>query len=165
MVRRFVSVIPLLFGLCFLVLAACEQRAGATISEAQVPALKPGLARVWFVRGSISPNPSVQGFSPMIYVNGAQIAPIRLGTVFYRDFAPGTYRFTVQTFGLPTNQATTLQLASGTVEYLNVDWVGSWTQGYPNGGWGFAPNTFAILTMSTRIAQAYLPTLAYLGER
>jgi hypothetical protein len=164
-VRRSVPTIPILLALCFFVLAACEQHAGATISEAQVPPLKPGLARVWFVRGSISPNPAVQGFSPMIYVNGAQIAPIPLGTVFYRDFTPGTYRFTVQTFGLPTNQATTLQLASGTVSYLDVDWVGSWTQGFPNAGWSFAPNTFAILTMSTRVAQAYLPTLAYLGER
>ena len=70
-----------------------------------------------------------------------------------------------QPFGLPTGQATTLQLAPGTGAYLNVDWVSSWTQGYPPASWNFAPNTFAILKMPTQVAQAYLPTLGYLGER
>jgi hypothetical protein len=37
--------------------------------------------------------------------------------------------------------------------------------GYPEAGWSFAPNTFAILTMSPQVAQAYLPTLTYLGQR
>jgi len=101
----------------------------------------------------------------MIYVNDAAVAPIAQGTAFYRDFAPETYRFTVQPFGLPTGQATTLQLAPGTQTYLQVDWVASWTQGYPPASWNFAPNTFAILTMGPQVAQAYLPTLGYLGER
>lgn len=101
----------------------------------------------------------------MIYANGAPVAAIPLGTGFYRDFAPGTYQFTVQPFGLPTGQATTLQLAPGTGAYLDVDWVSSWTQGYPPASWNFAPNTFAILTMPKQVAQAYLPTLGYLGER
>jgi hypothetical protein len=155
---------PMLLGLCMILLAGCAQSA-PTISQAQVPPIKPGMARVWFLRGSISPNPGVQAFAPMIYANGAPVAAIPLGTGFYRDFAPGTYQFTVQPFGLPTGQATTLQLAPGTGAYLNVDWVSSWTQGYPPASWNFAPNTFAILTMPKQVAQAYLPTLGYLGER
>jgi len=101
----------------------------------------------------------------MIYANGAPVATIPQGSGFYRDFAPGAYQFTVQPFGLPTAQATTVQLAAGTENYLNVDWVASWTQGYPPASWNFAPNTFAILTMAPQVAQGYLPTLAYLGER
>jgi len=101
----------------------------------------------------------------MIYVNGAPFANIPQGTGFYRDFAPGTYRFTVEPFGLPTGQATTVQLAAGTENYLQVDWVASWTQGYPPASWNFAPNTFTIQTMPPKVAQAYLPTLGYLGER
>ena len=101
----------------------------------------------------------------MIYANGAPIATIPQGTGFYRDFAPGTYKFTVQPYGLPTPQATTLQLAAGTETYLNVDWVASWTQGYAPASYSFAPNTFAILAMAPQVAQAYLPTLGYLGER
>ena len=33
------------------------------------------------------------------------------------------------------------------------------------GGFSFAPNTFAVLTASPQVAQAYLPTLSYLGQR
>jgi hypothetical protein len=146
-------------------LIGCAQT-GPTISQAQVPPGKPGTARVWFFRGSISPQfGAVQAFSPMIYANGAPVAAIPAGTGFYRDFAPGTYRFTVQPLGLPTPQATTLQLMAETEYYLQVDWVASWTQGYPPASWSFAPNTFAILAMAPQVAQAYLPTLGYLGER
>ncbi len=101
----------------------------------------------------------------MIYANGAPFANIPQGTGFYRDFAPGAYRFTVEPFGLPTGQATTIQLAAGTESYLQVDWVASWTQGYAPASWNFSPNTFAILAMPPKVAQAYLPTLGYLGER
>jgi hypothetical protein len=31
----------------------------------------------------------------------------RKGTVFFHDFQPGTYRFTVQAYGTPTNEDTT----------------------------------------------------------
>jgi hypothetical protein len=154
----------MLLGLCFFALIGCAQT-GPTVSQAQIPPGQPGTARVWFVRGSISPNPAVQAFAPMIYANGAPVATIPQQSGFYRDFRPGTYKFTVQPFGLPTAQATTVQLAAQTETYLNVDWVASWTQGYPPASWNFYPNTFAILPMAPQVAQAYLPTLGYLGER
>ena len=84
---------------------------------------------------------------------------------FFRDFSPGTYTFTVQPYGLPTPQATTLRLAAGTQSYLQAQWIASWQVGYPEVDFSFAPNTFAILTMSPQVAQAYLPTLSYLGQR
>jgi hypothetical protein len=164
-VRLYLLTIPRMLGLCLLALAGCAQPA-PTISQAQVPPVKPGAARVWFLRGSVSPQfGAVQAAAPLIYANGATVAALPPGTEFYRDFAPGTYRFTVQPFGLPTDQSTTLQLAAGTQNYLQVDWVASWTQGYPPASWNFAPNTFAILTMPPQVAQAYFPTLGYLGER
>jgi hypothetical protein len=164
-VRRYRLAIPYIVAVCLIALSACAQTA-PTITQSQVPPVKPGMARVWFLRGSISPQfGAVQAFSPEIYANGAPVATIPVATGFYRDFPPGTYRFTVQPFGLPTPQATTLQLAPGTVSYLNVDWVASWTQGYPPASWNFVPNTFAILTMAPQVALAYLPTLGYLGER
>jgi hypothetical protein len=144
--------------------AGCAQT-GPTISQVQVPPIKPGLARVWFLRGSISPAGAVQAFAPMIYVDGTPVASIPVGTGFYRDFVPATYKFTVEPYGLPTGQASVLRLAGGSETYLQVDWVASWTQGYPPASWNYAPNTFAILTMSPQVAQAYLPTLGYLGER
>jgi hypothetical protein len=159
-----IGTIPTVVGLCLIALAACAQP-GPRVSLAQVPPGKSGSARVWFLRGSITTNPAVQAFSPMIYANGAPIAAIPIETAFYRDFAPGTYRFTVQTNGLPTPQATSLQLAPGTEYFLDVDWIASWTQGYPEASWNFNPNTFGIIPMGAQVAQAYLPTLRYLGEQ
>ncbi len=163
--RQFRLAIPTVVALCLIALAACAQPV-QTVSPAQVPPGKPGTARVWFYRPSLTPQfGAVQAFSPLIYANGAPIAAISPGTAFYRDFAPGTYRFTVQPLGLPTSQATTLDLAPATVNYLDVDWIASWTQGYPPASWSFAPNTFGILSMSPQVAEAYIPTLAYLGAR
>jgi hypothetical protein len=41
----------------------------------------------------------------------------------------------------------------------------SWQFGYPEADFNFAPNTVAVLTTSPQLAQAYLPTLTYLGQR
>jgi hypothetical protein len=161
--RRYRLSVLGLFAICLIAFAGCAE---ATVNPSQIPPPRPGLARVWFFRPSLTPQfGAVQAFSPEISANGAPIAKIPPGTAFYRDFPPGTYRFTVQPLGLPTGQATTLQLAAGAQDYLQVDWISSWTQGYPEAGWNFSPNTFGILWMSPQVAHAYIPTLAYLGER
>ena len=165
MVRYRLSIL-LLFGICLIAFLGCAEQTGATVSQTQAPPPRPGMARVWFFRPQLTPQfGAVTAFSPVIYMNGAPIADIPAGTTFYRDFAPGTYRFTVQALGLPTSQATTLQLAPGTQDYLDVDWIPSWTQGFPEADFSFAPNTFGILSSSPQVAHAYIPTLAYLGER
>jgi hypothetical protein len=87
------------------------------------------------------------------------------GTAFFRDFPPGTYSFTVEPIGLPTPQAANVQLAAGTQNYLQIQWVASWQFGYPEVDFSFAPNTFGVLTASPQVAEAYLPTLTYLGQR
>src|SRR5271155_4093144 len=89
-VRRYVLTTSILLALCCFALIGCAQQ-GPTVSQAQVPPGKSGMARVCFLRGSIPPNPAVQGFARMIYANGAPVATIPQGTGFYRDFAPGAY--------------------------------------------------------------------------
>ncbi len=150
-----------LLGLCLFVLANFAPQAVTAAEEAQIQAPAPGMARVWFLRPAGSLNGNVWAAAPMIYANGAPIGDIPAGSEFYRDFRPGTYSFTVQPYGLPTGQADTVQLAPGTQTYLEIQWLASWQEGYPEAGWGFAPNTFGILTMSRQLAQAYLPTLTY----
>ena len=90
---------------------------------------------------------------------------IPTGTDFFHDFPPGTYNFTVEPIGLPTAQAATVQLTAGTQSYFQVQWVASWQFGYPEADFNFAPNTFAVLTTSPQLAQAYLSTLTYLDQR
>ena len=152
---------------CIVTLADCMPQSRITTAEAQIPAISPGAARVWFFRGWDAPSGQkfVYAATPVVYANEAPVGNLPVGSAFFRDFPPGTYRFTVEPYGLPTSQATTLQLAAGTQDFLQAQWVASWEFGYPEADWSFAPNTFAIFTTPPQVAQAYLPTLAYLGQR
>jgi hypothetical protein len=162
---RYPLMVLLLLALGVVVLSDCVPQ--ATVTQAQIPAIASGMARVWFLRGWDAPSGQgyVYGAAPIVFANGAQVGDIPVGSSFFRDFLPGTYRFTVQPYGLPTPQATTVQLAAGTQTYLQAQWIASWQAGYPEADFSFAPNTFAILAMWPQVAQAYLPTLTYLGQR
>jgi len=92
---------------CLVVLAGRSIQTDAATPE-QAPPLAAGQARVWFLHLLL---PGTAQHPPMIYVNGAPIAPSPQGTAFYRDFAPGQYVFTVENC-LPepqTSQSMTLR--------------------------------------------------------
>jgi len=150
--------IGLSFG--FLLLAGCVAQPAGTASQAPVAALQPNMARVWVLRQPSAPGGNVAGADPMVYVNGAPLAQSAQGTVYYRDFQPGTYRFTVQAYGTPANLVDTLQLAPGTQAYVQVQAVPDWEMGSTAGG-----VSFAVLTMSPQEAQAYMPMMKDLGQR
>lgn len=157
----------MLLGLCLVGLAACAQYATPTRTKGQIPPVAPEAARVWFFRGwdARSGQGDVYAAVPTIFANRQPVGDIPTGTEFFHDFAAGTYTFTVEPYGLPTPQAVTLQLAAGKQSYLQVQWVASWEFGYPEADFSFAPNTFAVLSVQPQLAQAYLATLTYLGQR
>jgi hypothetical protein len=152
---------------CIVVFVSCAPQDRITAAQAQIPAIAPGTARVWFLRGWDAPSGQtyVYAATPVVFANGTPIGDLPVGSSFVRDFPTGTYTFTVQPYGLPTPQATTVNLAAGTQSYLQAQWIASWQAGYPEADFSFAPNTFAILTMSPQVAEAYLPTLTYLSQR
>jgi hypothetical protein len=150
---------PLLFG--SLLLAASMSSASAAVPVEPSTAT----ARVWFLRPSGSADGNVWGASPVISVNGAAIGAIPPDSDFYRDFTPGTYSFSVEPYGTPTGDADTVQLLPGSQTYLNVQWVQTWEMGYPSTGKGGQSHSFFVLNMAPQLAQAYLPTLNYLGAR
>ena len=153
-------VAPIWLGLYLLALGSCAPQPPAATSQAQVAALNPGMARVWFFR-QMDPTPgNVEAGRPLIYANGAQIAEIKEGTAFFHDFPPGKYRFTVQPFGTPTREHDTLQLVPGTQTYVQIQWEANWETGSTGGG-----SSFTVLTSSPAVAQQYLPTLTNLGQR
>lgn len=164
---RYARMVPLALAFGVAGHLGCAPQPTATSSQAQVPAIAPGAVRVWFFRGWDSPSGAkyVYAAAPEIYANGAPVGNLPVGSDFFRDFPPGTYTFTVEPYGLPTPQAIKLQLAAGTQNYVQVQWVASWEFGYPEADFSFAPNTFGVLAMSPQVAQAYLPTLTYLGQR
>jgi hypothetical protein len=126
-------------------------------AAASAPPLQQGMARLWVLRQSGAP---IAAADPMVYANGAPLTQSALGTAFFHDFQPGTYNLTVQPFGTPANLVDTIQLAAGTEAYVQVQVVPNWEMGATTGG-----AAFAVLTMSPELAQAYLPTMTYLGPR
>lgn len=142
-----------------LVLASLLQPAVA----APEAALGPGSARVWFLRTAACCGDST-GASPMIYADRQPIAAIGESSEFYRDFPAGTYRFTVEPYGMPTGQAQTVDLQPGTTTYLQVSWLSTWQMGYPSDS-GYFAHSFFILPMSPHSAVAYQSTLTNLGSR
>jgi hypothetical protein len=160
MMRRYRFSTLMCFCLGLVVLSGCAAQPGGTAAQTPVPALQPGMARVWVLRQPSAPGGNVAAADPMVYANGAPLAQSAQGTVYFHDFQPGTYRFTVQPYGTPANLVDTLQLAPGTQAYVQVQAVPNWEVGSTAGG-----ASFAVLSMSPQEAQPYLQTMTYLGQR
>jgi hypothetical protein len=94
---------------CLIVFAGVVSPSLAATPD-QAPPVAPGQARIWFLR-QLSPGTDMT--APMIYANGAPLAGISQGTVFYRDFAPGTYAFTVEDCRPGAQTSLTLSLDPG----------------------------------------------------
>jgi hypothetical protein len=94
----------MLLGLCVVGLADCAPDATPTRAQGKIPPVATEAARVWFFRGwdSLSGQGNVYAAAPTIFANGQPIGDIPTGTEFFCDFAPGTYTFTVEPYGLPT---------------------------------------------------------------
>jgi hypothetical protein len=144
--------------LCLAFLAGCGARS-ETVAEAQPPPIARGAARVWVFREADARGVNVDPTAPMVFANGTSFAASAAGTVFFRDVAPGTYRFTTVVDGPAAPAAETLQLAPGMETYLQVTAA-------PNPRFGAAAGgDFAVLATSPAVARRSLSKLAYLGER
>jgi hypothetical protein len=150
---------PVWLGLCMLA-ANCTPHPATDPSKGQIPAVGPGLARVWFFRQMDPAGGDVSAGTPIVYANGAPVGDVPQGTAFFHDFSPGKYRFTVQPFGTPTREHDTLQLVPGTQSYVQVQWEANWEANRTGGG-----SSFTVLNSSPEVAQQYLPTLTNLGQR
>jgi hypothetical protein len=156
-VRRCNLMTSALLGLCVSLLASCAPPGSGVQSYAQVAAPAPGTARVWFVR---TKDPQEQFGDPIIYANGQQVGRSVPGIAFYHDFPPGTYAFTVQSYGLTAGQPIqkdTVQLAPGSQTYLEVLWGGSWLVGTAGGA------TFFVRTLVPPLGPAYVKMLTDQG--
>jgi hypothetical protein len=149
------------FGAAMMPFLAPPAIAVARAQVAQPVQLAPppaGLARVWFLR-QFEPSESLS--TPMIYVNGTPMTPSMPGTIFYRDFARGTYTFAVDSCGSDTNQFPTVQLTPGAQYEFEVQSLESFRPPDCPRGTG----VFYVRPVQPRFLQLYLPQLAYLGPR
>jgi len=144
-----------LLGVCLLAPAACTPLGDVPRSRAQIPALAPGMARVWLLRDN---DPEEAFGTPIIYANGQPIGRSEPGVASYRDLPPGTYRFTVQPLsGTPTGYKDKVRLAPGAHAYLEIQWGPSWEEGQPG------ESTFYVRTLSSQLGKAYFDSMRYVG--
>jgi hypothetical protein len=143
-----------LLGLAVPLLPSCAPPSTGAAARAQIAAIAPGTARVWFMRTT---DPEEQFGDPIIYANGSPVGRSQPGIAFYHDFPPGNYVFTVQSYDTPTRSKDKVQLAPGTQTYLEVFWGGSWFVGTAGG------ETFFVRTLSPQLGQAYLGMLTEVG--
>jgi hypothetical protein len=145
---------PFLSGFCLLSLPVCAPPGDVPISQAQIPAVAPGMARVWLLRDN---DPEEAFGTPIIYANGQPIGRSEPGAAAYRDLPPGAYRFTVQSYGIPTGYKDKVRLAPGSQTYLEIQWGPSWQEGQPGG------ETFYVRTLSSQLGKAYYGSMRYVG--
>jgi hypothetical protein len=142
-----------------LVLAGCAAPPSGTASQAPVPALQPGMARVWVLRQPSSPGGNIAASDPMVFANGQPLAQSAQGTAFFHDFLPGTCSFTVQPYGTPTNFVDILQLAPGMEVYVQVEGVPNWELSAAGGA------SFVVMPMSPEEGKGYFQIMKNLGQR
>jgi hypothetical protein len=148
-VRKYQFIALAFLGFSLSLLLSCASPSTGVQSYAAVAPPAPGMARVWFLR---TRDPQEQFGDPIIFANGNQIGRSVPGIAFYHDFPPGTYAFTVQSYGLTAGQPIgrdRVQLAPGTDTYLEILWGGSWLEGVPGGA------TFFVRTLPPEVGQAY----------
>jgi hypothetical protein len=145
-----------LLGLSVSALSSCAPGGGGSALQAYAPVAPPapGTARVWFMHVN---DPQEQAGDPIIYANGTPVGRSVPGIAFYHDFPPGTYAFTVQSYGLPTGTKDVLQLAPGSQTYLEILWGASWLVGTAGGA------TYYVRTLPPELDQAYLRMLTDKG--
>ena len=120
----------------------------------QAPPVPAGQSRVWFLR-QLLPGSIVT--PPTIYVNGAPIARSAQGTVFYRDFAPGEYAFTIENCLQQAGTGQTMTLRPNTQYALQV-------QQDDNGAWDCYPHQISYLRqVQPDQVPYYFAPLTYLG--
>ena len=137
--------------------AMADRGRAQSAAPAQLAPPPPGMARVWFLR-QFQPDEGLG--TPWIYANGAPVTPSQPGTIFYRDFAPGTYTFSVETCGRDTNQAQTVQLPPGSHVEFEIQSLSSFTPEDCPVAW-----TFYVRPVPPQFLALYLSQLAYLGPR
>jgi hypothetical protein len=137
---------------CVIVLAGAVSPSLAATPD-QAPPVAPGQARVWFLRQM---NPGSAMNAPMISANGAPLAISSEGTAFYRDFAPGSYVFSVANCSPDSQTSMTLPLTPGDQIALQV-------QANDFGPLDCGPTFYLSAPAPDMLSSVFAP-LSYLGQ-
>jgi hypothetical protein len=129
-------------GLILLGAAACAMPGPA----APPPPLAPTQSRIWFYRQF---SPAEPATSATVRVGGSEIGTAVPGHRFYRDFAPGTYHLSVDSYGRAENQDRDVTLAAGQELFVKIETLRNWISGFQ-----YARDTFFVWPVSERVGRA-----------
>ena len=141
-------------------LAACGQRPPEYAEiAAQVPPVRPGLARLFIYR-DYEPYESLS--RPYLYLNGAIIGISEPGGVIYRDVPPGSYLISIDSYGVYPNQFKTVQMSAGGTYYSKITSLRSWEDGNDLAR-EFGADTFVVVLIDPEQAQREMATKWFFG--
>ena len=111
-------------------------------------------ARVYFYR-AFEPYESLA--RPLIYLNGAPLAPSEPGAASFRDVAPGAYEISVASSGLYPNQFKQVLLRPGDTIYVRIESLRNWYRGF-----NWEMDTFVVSLVGESDAQTDMAGLRYI---
>jgi len=151
-----------LFACALLALAGCAP-AGPPYDSvaATIPSVPQGAARIYFYRW-LEPYETLAATPAML--NGTPVGVTRIGTIFYRDVAPGRYTISVRSQGLYPNQFKTVTIAAGQTMYVRIESLRTWVicGGSVEGGSSSCGDTFTVEIIDPAVAQAEMSGLQFI---
>ncbi|HUC65127.1 MAG TPA: DUF2846 domain-containing protein [Stellaceae bacterium] len=123
--------------------------------EGPIPPLPAGEARLFFYRDA---NVYDGLLTTIVSLNGVPVGASELGTVFYRDVAPGTYQIGARSDKLYPDQVKTVAVAPGTTTYVRVQTLPYWGQS----GWQWQGNTFIVSIVNPAMAEQEIIPLQHI---
>ncbi len=127
--------------------------------EAKLPPPAHGQSRIYFYR-LLSYYDVPDGTS--VYLNQQNVGYSRIGTVFYRDVAPGSYFVSVLSRGAYPDQFKTIKVKPGQVWYIRVESLLSWSYSVGGGGIAARGDTFTVNVIAPEAAKQEIQGLSYL---
>jgi hypothetical protein len=147
--------------------AACVVHSPPPTASVAIPPIPAGEARVWFYR-PIDAYDSMA--TPYIRMNDAIVAISEPEGASYRDFPPGPYHITVDSYGKDFNQDKNVQLAAGQELFVKIVSLRAWVDTTVGGGGDGASggdngrNTFYVWLIPPDTARADVARAAFYGS-
>jgi hypothetical protein len=136
-------------------------------AAATIPPPAQGMARIFFYRWL---EPYETTAPTTVSLNGKPAGLSELGTVLYRDVAPGQYTISVQSDEPYPFQFKTVVLEPGEVAFARIESLQSWSSCGGGGGGGDGTGgsvtgcrtTFVVVMMDPRVAQYEMRDLRFI---
>ena len=155
------AVLPILLAIS--ACAPAEPPFGTVASD--IPPLQAQSARLYFYRAL---EPYETNAPTTAYLNGKEVAVAWMGSVTYRDVAPGQYLISVFSRGRYPNQFKTVVLRPGETAYVRIDSLKNWAPCGGGGDFGIGiqgcVNTFVVQIVAPAEAQFEMRDLSFVRE-